>query len=150
MKNSIPVNSAIGRICGALFIILIFPRFAFSQATAMIKFGNSYVNLSKKTVGGPVQPGDTLQIRIDFYVNKNYLGTGNTTNPGKMYKARYYDSIPTNTSILPGSNLMLISNEGVICRSYTQASDGDAGTYNAAPGYPGGYQVRINLGAGAG
>jgi hypothetical protein len=150
MKNSIPVSSAIGRICGALLIILIFPRFAFSQATAMIKFGNSYVNLSKKTVGGPVQPGDTLQIRIDFYVNKNYLGTGNTTNPGKMYKARYYDSIPTNTSILPGSNLMLISNEGVICRSYTQASDGDAGTYTAAPGYPGGYQVRINLGAGAG
>jgi hypothetical protein len=116
----------------------------------MIKFGNSYVNLSKQTVGGPVQPGDTLQIRIDFYVNKNYLGTGNTTNPGKMYKARYYDSIPSNTSILPGSNLMLISNEGVVCRSYTQTSDGDAGTYTANPGYAGGYQVRINLGAGAG
>lgn len=109
----------------------------------MIKFGNSYVNLSKKKVGGPVQPGDTLEIRVNFYVNKNYGPAGN----GKMYKARYYDSIPTNTSILPGSSLMLVSNEGSVLNSYTQTSDNDAGTYQATNTY-GGYQLRINLGSG--
>ena len=112
----------------------------------MIKFGNSYVNISKKTVGGPVQPGDTLEIRVNFYVNKTY---NSANSAGAMYKVRYLDSIPTNTSILPNSNLMLISNEGLILKSYTQAADGDAGAYSATNTY-GGYQIRINMGAGAG
>jgi len=110
----------------------------------MIKFGNSYVNISKKKVGGPVEPGDTLEIRVNFYVNAKYGPASN----GKMYKARYYDSIPTHTAILPGSSLMLVSNEGSVLNSYTQASDGDAGTYAATNTY-GGYQIRINLGSGA-
>lgn len=112
----------------------------------MIKFGNSYVNLSKKTVGGPVQPGDTLEIRVNFYVNKSY---NSANSAGAMYKVRYLDSIPTNTSILPNSNLMLISNEGLILKSYTQAADNDAGAYSATNTY-GGYQIRINMGTGAG
>jgi len=41
-------------------LILFFRNLAHSQATAPIKWGNSYVNLSKKMVAGPVQPGDTL------------------------------------------------------------------------------------------
>lgn len=108
----------------------------------MIKFGNSYVNLSKKKVGGPVEPGDTLEIHLNFYVNKAYNSSGN------MYKVRYLDSIPTNTTILPNSPLMLVSNEGLILKSYTQAADGDAGTYQATNTY-GGYQIRMNLGTGA-
>lgn len=126
-----------------LILILLVRGVSLAQATAMIKFGNSYANISKGKVGGPVQPGDTLEIRLNFYVNKAYHGTG------KMYKVRYYDSIPTNTSILAGSTLDLITNEGVVARAYTQASDADQGTYNAAPGYAGGYQIRINMGAGA-
>lgn len=115
----------------------------------MIKFGNSYVDITTGTVGGPVQPGDILEIRLNFYVNKSYIGTGNTAaNKGKMYKVRYYDSLPTNTTILAGSGLNLISNEGVIVNSYTQASDADAGTYNTLAG-AGPYQVRINIGAGS-
>ena len=128
-----------------MILILLFHDLAHSQATAMLKFGNSYVNLSKKTVGGPVEPGDTLEIRVDFYVNRNYNG-----GTGKIYKVRYYDSVPTKTSILPSGSLMMISNEGLITRSYTYASDADQGTYNAAPGYAGGYQIRINMGAGSG
>ncbi|GGB14391.1 T9SS type A sorting domain-containing protein [Puia dinghuensis] len=148
MKTTLPASPVLRRIGGAFILILLFHSFAHAQATAMIKFGNSYVNLSKKTVGGPVGPGDTLEIRVDFYINRNYnSATGNT---GKIFKVRYYDSLPTHTAILPGSSLMMISNEGLIMRSYTQASDGDQGTYNAAPGYPGGYQIRINMGAGSG
>jgi hypothetical protein len=143
IKTDRAVRTILHRIVGALVLILSFRGASFGQASAMIKFGNSYVNLSKKTVGGPVQPGDTLEIRVNFYVNKSYNGTGN------MYKVRYYDSLPTNTSILAGSTLNLISNEGVVCRAYTQASDADAGTYVASPGYAGGYQIRINMGTGA-
>lgn len=129
-----------------MFVALLGIRIsADAQATAMIKFGNSYVNLSKKTVGGPVQPGDTLQIRVNFYVNKAY---NSANSAGAMYKVRYLDSIPTNTTILPNSSLMLVSNEGLVLNSYTLAADGDAGTYAATNTY-GGYQIRMNLGSGA-
>jgi hypothetical protein len=151
LKTLVPIlnlprtREILARISLVLAVLLGLRPSAHAQATAMIKFGNSYVNLSKKTVGGPVQPGDTLEIRVNFYVNKAY----NSANAsGCMYKARYLDSIPTNTAILPNSKLMLISNEGLILNQYTQAADGDAGTYAATTTY-GGYQIRINLGAGA-
>src|ERR1700743_521908 len=119
---------------GSLFLILSLRGMSFAQATAMIKFGNSYVNLSKKKVGGPVMPGATLEIRVNFYVNKSY----NTANgAGNMYKVRYLDSIPTNTTILPNSPLMLVSNEGLVLKSYTQAADNDAATYLATNCYGG-------------
>jgi hypothetical protein len=122
-------------------LILFFRGLALSQATAMIKWGNSYVNLSKRTVGGPVQPGDTLEIRTNFYVNGSYNGTG------MMYDVRYLDNIPTNTTILPNDSLRLETNEGLTFRHYTYAAGDDAGTYVAAPPLPGDYQVRINIGA---
>jgi hypothetical protein len=121
-------------------LILFFRGLALSQATAPIKWGNSYVNLSKRTVGGPVQPGDTLEIRTNFYVNGSYNGTG------MMYDVRYLDNIPTNTTILPNDSLRLETNEGLTFRHYTYAAGDDAGTYVAAPPLPGDYQVRINIG----
>ena len=149
IKTIVPLTPVFRRIGSVLILILCFRNFSFAQATAMIKFGNSYANISKGTVGGPVQPGDTLEIRLNFYVNKSYIGTGNTAfNKGKMYKVRYYDSIPSNTSILAGSTLNLITNEGVVSRAYTQASDADQGAYNTLAG-AGPYQVKINMGAGA-
>jgi hypothetical protein len=141
MKTHLPGNFAIGRIVGTFMLILFFRGLALSQATAMIKWGNSYVNLSKGTAGGPVQPGDTLEIRTNFYVNGSYNGTG------MMYDVRYLDNIPTNTTILPNDSLRLITNEGVTFRHYTYAAGDDAGTYVAAPPLPGDYQVRINIGA---
>lgn len=122
-------------------LILFFRGLALSQATAMIKWGNSYVNLSKRTVGGPVQPGDTLEIRTNFYVNGSYNGTG------MMYDVRYLDNLPTNTTILPNDSLRLETNEGLTFRHYTYAAGDDAGTYMATPPLPGDYQVRINIGA---
>jgi hypothetical protein len=121
-------------------LILFFRDMVHAQATAMIKWGNSYVNLSKKTIGGPVQPGDTLEIRTNFYVNGTYNGTG------MMYDVRYLDNIPTNTTILPNDSLRLETNEGKTFRHYTYAAGDDAGTYTATPALPGDYQVRINIG----
>src|ERR1700683_5798642 len=142
MKTLLPGNSAaFGRVVGIFILILFFRNLAYSQATAMIKWGNSYVNLSKRTVGGPVQPGDTLEIRTNFYVNGSYNGTG------MMYDVRYLDNIPTNTTILPNDSLRLVNNEGLTFRHYTYATGDDAGSYVATPPLPGDYQIRINLGA---
>lgn len=110
----------------------------------MLKFGNSYVNITKQTIGGPVEPGDVLEIRTNFYVNKNYNSTG------FMYRVRYYDNLPTNTAIVAGSTLNLITNEGLIVNSYTQAATDDAGSYVPVPTIPGDYQIRINMGGAGG
>jgi hypothetical protein len=106
-----------------------------------VNFGNSYVNVSKKTAGGPVQPGDTLEIRTTFSINSTYNGTG------KIYKLRYYDNLPTHTAVLATDTfLRLVSNEGLTVRQYTQnPSDNDAGAFVLAPP-AGAYQVRINMG----
>jgi hypothetical protein len=141
MKTHLPDNFAVGRIVGTFMLILFFRGLALSQATAPIKWGNSYVNLSKKTVGGPVMPGDTLEIRTNFYVNGSYNGTG------MMYDTRYLDNVPTNTTILPNDSLRLVTNEGLTFRHYTYATGDDAGSYVAVPPLPGDYQIRINLGA---
>ncbi len=141
MKTTLPDHSALRRIGGTLILLVLFCGLAFSQATAPLKFGNSYVNLSKKTVGGPVQPGDTLEIRTNFYLNRTYNGAG------LIYKVRYLDNLPTNTTILPNDSLRLITNEGVTCRKYTYAGGDDAGTYMATPPLPGDYQIRINMGS---
>lgn len=97
--------------------------------------GNSYVNLSKKTIGGVVEDGDTLEIRM----------TINHTS-GTIFKLRYLDSLPTHTLMLTGASdrLRVVTNEGYIHQSYTLAPGDDAATYIAAPG-TGNYQVRMNL-----
>ena len=108
---------------------------------AQVKFGNSYVNISKKAVGGTVQPGDTLEIRVNIYFPSSFNGDN-------IYFARYVDNVPTNTQFADDS-LRLITNEGVTYKRWTLASDpGDLGTYIASP-VPGEYNVRINIGTGA-
>jgi hypothetical protein len=113
---------------------------ALSQATAPLKFGNSYVNISKKTTGGPVEPGDTLEIRTNFYVKNDYDGTG------MMYKVRYFDNLPTFTDTVGNDSLRLITNEGLPFRAYTLAPGDDAGSFIKAPPLPTDYQIRINMG----
>lgn len=100
-----------------------------------VRFGNSYVNITKKTTGGVVEPGDTLEIRM----------TINHTS-GTIYRPRYVDNIPTHTSMITGAkNFMgVITNEGLVYRQFTLAGADDAGTYLASP--PSGqYNIRMNL-----
>ncbi|HEY0108032.1 MAG TPA: hypothetical protein VGB67_00305, partial [Fibrella sp.] len=102
------------------------------------RFGNSYINLSKKTSGGVVQTGDTLEIRMSI----------NHTS-GTLYGLRYVDNIPTNTAMLAGSNdsIRIITNEGLTYKRYTPTAGDDAASYLANP--PAGqYNIRLNLGFG--
>ncbi|HKO81035.1 MAG TPA: T9SS type A sorting domain-containing protein [Chitinophagaceae bacterium] len=103
------------------------------------RFGNSYVNISKKAGGGVVQPGDTLEIRM----------TINHTS-GTMYGLRYVDNLPNHTAMLTGTgdSIRVITNEGLTFRKYTLAAGDDAATYKAAPA-AGEYNIRLNLGYGS-
>jgi len=139
MKTTLPVRW-VPFIVGAACALTLLSQGAYSQATAPIKFGNSYVNLTKKTVGGPVEPGDILEIRTNFYVRNSYNGTGS------MYKIRYYDNLPTNTDTISTEYLRLITNEGLTSRQYTQKGGDDAGTFLKVPTVAGDYQIRINMG----
>lgn len=104
-----------------------------------VKYGNSYVNISKKTTGGVVEPGDTLEIRM----------TVNHTS-GTMYYLRYVDNIPTHTTMLSGTgdSIRVITNEGLTFRKYTPLAGDDAATYLPTPG-AGEYNIRLNLGFGS-
>ena len=103
------------------------------------RFGNSYVNISKKAGGGVVQPGDTLEIRM----------TINHTS-GTIYGLRYVDNLPNHTAMLTGTSdsIRVITNEGLTFRKYTLAAGDDAATYSPAPG-AGEYNIRLNLGFGS-
>ena len=107
--------------------------------TTTPRFGNTYVNVSKKNVGGVVEKGDTLEIRMTISLTS-----------GVQYSPRYLDNVPTNTQMLTGPNdsIRIITNEGLTYKKYTVAAGDDAATYLAAP--PAGeYNVRINMGFGA-
>lgn len=107
---------------------------------APVRFGNSYVNISKKITGGVVQPGDTLEIR--FTVNHT---------SGTMSALRYVDKLPTHTAMLTGptDRIRIITNEGLAYKEYSLAGGDDAATYKASPG-PGEYNVRMNVGFASG
>ncbi|MEP7377572.1 MAG: T9SS type A sorting domain-containing protein [Chitinophagaceae bacterium] len=104
-----------------------------------VRFGNSYVNISKRTTGGVVEKGDTLEIRMTV----NHLS-------GTMYNLRYVDNVPTKTAMLTGATdrIRVITNEGLAYKQYTLAAGDDGATYKTAPG-AGEYNVRMNIAFGA-
>src|SRR6516225_6244517 len=131
MKPSLP--SSLHNVKG-LIILIIFcccSLFSFSQTT--IDYGKSYVNLTKGTNGGTIEPGDTLQIRATFVVKS-----------GTADSCAFYDTIPAGTTYIPGT-LAVLTNEGKVYKSFTDAYGGvtpDAGWIT-------GNNVQINLGFGA-
>ncbi len=124
-SGSIPIANANFNICIT------------SSILPSVRFGNSYVNISKKTTGGVVEPGDTLEIRMTV----QHSQTATT-----MTNLRFVDNIPANTSMLTGTNdsIRIITNEGLTYKKYTPAADADAATYLASP--PAGqFNIRMNL-----
>jgi hypothetical protein len=108
---------------------------SFSQGS--IHYGNSYVNVSKKSIDGIIEKDDTLEIRNTYYFPTAY-------NP--IYRVRFLADIPSYTQLLSNDSLRIISNEGLTMFKYTYASGDDAGTYVASPS-GGEFNIRINVGA---
>jgi hypothetical protein len=127
------------RVRMTLTLIAVFLAYLPVLSQNSVKFGNSYINLSKKSVGGTVQPGDTLEIRTNYYFPGGYNG-------GNIYYIRYVDNVPTNTVYVDDS-LRLITNEGLLYKRWTNAANDDAATYEPSPA-AGMYNVRINIGTG--
>ncbi len=111
--------------------ILQFLWFSHAYAQANVLVGKSFVNITRPA-GGTVVPGDELEIRLSFFV---YTGASNY-----IYRVRYNDTIPTNLTYVNNS-LKLLTNEGKVYKSFTDAAGDDNAMYNAANKI-----IRFNLG----
>jgi hypothetical protein len=92
--------------------------------------GKSYVNITKGTTGGTVEPGDILEIRATFVVKSN-----------ATFQTVFTDNIPAGTTYID-STLRILTNEGKIYQQFTDAGGDDAGTIS-------GSAITINMGAAA-
>lgn len=105
---------------------------------ATIDYGKSYVNITKGTGGGTINPGDTLEIRATLVIRNS----GSTLD-----SVAFLDTVHTNSKVklIPGS-IALRTNEGKLYKSYTDAFDSDEG-YRYISGTD--TVIRINMGSGA-
>ena len=92
-----------------------------------VDYGKSYINITKGATGGTMEPGDILQIKATFVVKS-----------GTLDSCGFFDNIPAGTSYVPGS-LAVITNEGKIYKSFTDAAGDDCGKIS-------GGAISINLG----
>ena len=102
-----------------------------AKSQLKIDYGKSYVNLTKGATGGTIEPGDILEVRATFVV-------GGSVANDYVDSCAYFDIIPANTSYIPGS-LAILTNEGLVYKTFTDANGDDAGGITGA-------NVRINLG----
>lgn len=110
---------------------------------ASYDFGKSYVNLSKNSAGGTINPGDTLEIRATLVVRTNSLDS-----------LSFLDTLHSGggLKLIPGT-IALRTNEGKIYRRDSPVKTAFTDAYDSDAGYT--YQngldtiVRINIGTGA-
>ena len=102
-----------------------------SAGPATVDYGKSYINVTKGTTGGTVEPGDTLEVRATFVVKAN-----------TAYHCTYTDNVPTGSTYIPGT-LRVLTNEGKIYQQFGDGTaDGDGGSIA-------GTAITINMGTGA-
>src|SRR4029079_5719100 len=118
--------ASISHIFGVVFFICL-TQISLSTYSQNIDFGKSYINVTKGTTGGTVEPGDTLEIRASFVVRS-----------GTYDSCGYFDAVPAGTAYLPGT-IRVLTNEGKIYKQFTDVFGDDCG-------YKTGATIRINLG----
>lgn len=124
MKTAASISNVVGVV---IFIFL--SHASLSSYSQNIDFGKSYINITKGTTGGTVEPGDVLEIRASIVVRS-----------GTYDSCAYFDAVPAGTSYIPGT-IRVLTNEGKIFRQFTDAAGDD-------PGWISGSNIRINLGYG--
>ena len=110
-------------------LLSIFLLNSFFVSAQNIDFGKSFINVTKGTNGGTVEPGDTLEIRASFVVRS-----------GTFDSCGYFDAVPAGTSYIPGT-IRVLTNEGKIYKQFTDAYGDDCGYISSS-------NIRINLGYG--
>jgi hypothetical protein len=109
-----------------------------APATSSFDYGKSYVNISKKSGGGTINPGDTLEVRGTLVIRNGSSGLDSLSFLDTLH-------LGGGVRLVPGS-ISLRTNEGKVYKSFTDALADDAGYY-----YTSGTDtvVRINFGTGA-
>ena len=92
-----------------------------------LDYGKSYINVSKGLGGGTVETGDTLEIRATFVVRSSFVDS-----------CAFIDVVPAGTAYI-ASTLRILTNEGKIYKSFTDAAGDDCGWIT-------GTNIRIHLG----
>ena len=110
-----------------LLIVVLLNNFSFTAHGQNIDFGKSYINVTKGSNGGTVEPGDTLEIRASFVVRS-----------GTYDSCGYFDAVPAGTAFIPGT-IRVLTNEGKIYKQFTDAYGDDCGWISIS-------NIRINLG----
>ncbi|MFI5185958.1 MAG: hypothetical protein ACHQF0_04500, partial [Chitinophagales bacterium] len=110
-----------------IYLLSIFSLHLFFASGQNIDFGKSFINVTKGTNGGTIEPGDTLEIRASFVVR---VGTFDSCG--------YFDAVPAGTSYIPGT-IRVLTNEGKIYKQFTDAANDDCGWITSP-------NIRINLG----
>lgn len=132
MKLTVPLNHFLTSFIGMVVLLSLSTGSLYAQ----FDFGKSYLNVTKGTSGGTVEPGDILEIRSSVVVRKN--GSSNTV----IDNVSYTDAVPAGTTYIAGT-VRVLTNEGKIFKQFTDASGDDEGWIT-------GSTVRINMGYTAG
>jgi hypothetical protein len=111
-------------------------------APSNVDFSKSYVNISKGTGGGTVNPGDTLEVRATFVLRSGGSGTADSL--------AFYDTLAASEGLrlVPGS-IALRTNEGKIYKSFSDIHDVDAGWRDTSVNNAADTVIQINIGTGA-
>lgn len=107
-------------------------------APGKFDYSKSYVNLSKGTNGGTIDPGDSLEIRATFVVFS-----------GAADSLAFYDTVYRNKGFVMSTTDSITNrtNEGKKYIFFTDAKDADAGWREQTPALD--TAITINFGAGA-
>jgi trimeric autotransporter adhesin len=106
-------------------------------SSVTVDYGKSYVNITKGSNGGTINPGDTLEIRATLVVGGS----------GSIDSVAYYDTLRnTRGFALVPASISLRTNEGKVYKSYTDNYDGDAGWRSTSGSDT---AIQINMGTGA-
>jgi hypothetical protein len=108
-------------------VILVLLSCSSTSYAQNIDFGKSYVNITKGSTGGTVEPGDILEIRASIVVKS-----------GTYDSCGYTDAVPAGTNYIPGT-IRVLTNEGKIYKQFTDARNDDQGWIS-------GSTIKINLG----
>ena len=97
-----------------------------------LDYGKSYINVTKGTTGGTIEPNDILEIRATFVVRT-----------GTLDSCAFYDTIRAGTTYIPNS-MAILTNEGKVYKPFTDPLNlTDCGWFDGTVGLG---VVRIHLG----
>jgi hypothetical protein len=106
-----------------------------SSSTANVEYSKSYVNVTKGTTGGSVEPGDILEIRATLVIRS-----------GTIDSVAFFDTLQRNGGFqYVSGTLATKTNEGKTYKSFLDPYDSDAGTVSILSNQDTAIQMNMGL-----